>query len=262
LDIYVFSTVKADFKLSKDTICIGEKIGITNNSVGGISFIWDFNNGQTSNTYSPAQQTYTTAGIKTIKLVVSENSPGCNISDNASKTLVVLAAPEAKFDFSPKPSIENTPFTFINQSTGATRYSWNFGDGATSLLTQPIHQFAKSFTFDVTLTAYNSFGCSTSFTLPVKPIVTELLEIPNAFTPNDDGKNDVFLPKIFGIDDMNLKIYNRFGQLVFESYNPSFGWDGKFQGAPQPIDVYAYTLIVKFADGRTESRKGSITLIR
>lgn len=262
LDIYVFSTIKAAFKLSKDTICVGEKISITNNSVGGISFSWDFNNGQTSNVYSPLDQTFTTTGVKTIKLVVTENSPGCNISDNTAKTLFVLSAPDAKFDFSPKPSIENTPFSFINQSTGATRYMWNFGDGVTSTLTQPIHQYSKSFTFDVSLTAYNSFGCSAVYTLPVSPIVTELLEIPNAFTPNDDGKNDIFLPKIFGIDDMNLKIYNRFGQLVFESYNPSFGWDGKFQGAPQPIDVYAYTLIVKFADGRTESRKGSVTLIR
>ncbi len=262
LDIYVFSTIKAAFKLSKDTICVGEKISITNNSVGGTNFSWDFNNGQTSNVYSPIDQTYSTAGVKTIKLVVSENSPGCNISDNITKTLVVLSAPDARFDFSPKPSIENTPFSFINQSTGASRYSWNFGDGVTSTLTQPIHQYSKSYTFDVSLTAYNSFGCSAVYTLPVSPIVTELLEIPNAFTPNDDGKNDVFLPKIFGIDDMNLKIYNRFGQLVFESYNPSFGWDGKFQGAPQPIDVYAYTLIVKFADGRTESRKGSVTLIR
>jgi gliding motility-associated-like protein len=262
LDIYVFSTIKAAFKLSKDTICVGEKISITNNSVGGISFSWDFNNGQTSNVYSPLDQTFTTTGVKTIKLVVTENSPGCNISDNTAKTLVVLSAPDAKFDFSPKSSIENTPFSFINQSTGATRYMWNFGDGVTSTLTQPIHQYSKSFTFDVSLAAYNSFGCSAIYTLPVSPIITELLEIPNAFTPNDDGKNDIFLPKIFGIDDMNLKIYNRFGQLVFESYNPSFGWDGKFQGAPQPIDVYAYTLIVKFADGRTESRKGSVTLIR
>lgn len=262
LDIYVFSTIKAAFKLSKDTICVGEKISINNNSVGGVSFSWDFNNGQTSNVYSPLNQTFTTTGVKTIKLVVTENSPGCNISDNTAKTLVVLSAPDAKFDFSPKPSIENTPFSFMNQSTGATRYMWNFGDGVTSTLTQPIHQYSKSFTFDVSLTAYNSFGCSAIYKLPVSPIVTELLEIPNAFTPNDDGKNDIFLPKIFGIDDMNLKIYNRFGQLVFESYNPSFGWDGKFQGAPQPIDVYAYTLIVKFADGRTESRKGSVTLIR
>jgi hypothetical protein len=50
--------------------------------------------------------------------------------------------------------------------------------------------------------------------------------------------------------------------LVFESYNPSYGWDGKYLGVPQPIDVYAYTLIVKYADGRTESKKGSITLLR
>ncbi|MFN4977606.1 MAG: PKD domain-containing protein [Bacteroidota bacterium] len=262
LDIYVFSTIKADFKLSKDTICIGEKVGITNNSVGGVSFLWSFSNGQTSNAYSPPDQTYSTTGVKSIKLVVRENSPGCNIADSSTKILVVLSAPDARFDFSPKPSIENTPFSFINQSTGAIRYTWNFGDGATSTLVQPIHQYSKSFTFDVTLTAFNSFGCSTSFMLPVQPIVTELLEIPNAFTPNNDGKNDIFLPKIFGIDDMNLKIYNRFGQLVFESYNPSFGWDGKFQGLPQPMDVYAFTLIVKFADGRTESKKGSVTLIR
>jgi gliding motility-associated-like protein len=262
VDIYVFSSIKADFTLSKDSICLGEDIGLTNKSIGGVSFLWTFGNGQTSTTYAPARQQYQTAGVKTLKLVVRENSPGCNLADSVTKLLTVIEAPVAKFDYTPKPPVENAPFTFINQTTGATAYNWNFGDGSTSSLTQPIHQYGKTFTFDVILTAYNQFGCTDTASLIVKPLITELLEIPNAFTPNDDGKNDVFLPKIFGIDDMNLKIYNRFGQLVFESYNPSFGWDGKYLGVAQPIDVYAYTLIVKYADGRTESKKGSITLLR
>ena len=262
VDIYVFSSIKADFTLSKDSICLGEDIGVTNKSTGGVSFLWTFGNGQTSTTYAPARQQYQTAGVKTLKLVVRENSPGCNLADSVTKLLTVIEAPVAKFDYTPKPPVENAPFTFINQTTGATAYNWNFGDGSNSSLTQPIHQYGKTFTFDVILTAYNQFGCTDTASLIVKPLITELLEIPNAFTPNDDGKNDIFLPKIFGIDDMNLKIYNRFGQLVFESYNPSFGWDGKYLGVAQPIDVYAYTLIVKFADGRTESKKGSITLLR
>lgn len=262
LDIFVFSTINAEFDISKDTICAGQEITIKNKSTGGTSFSWTFDNGKNSNIYSPADQKYQLPGDKLITLIVSENSPGCSITKQYSKKLYVQQLPYVEFDYSPKPSVENTPFSFINKSKDAVKYLWNFGDGNTSSLFEPLHQYLKQAKFNVILTATNKFGCSDNFKLPVQPVITELLQIPNAFSPNGDGQNDIFYPKIFGIDNMNLKIFNRFGQLIFESYNPNFGWDGKFKGIPQPIDVYAYTLIVEFADGRRESRKGSITLIR
>ncbi|HTQ66149.1 MAG TPA: gliding motility-associated C-terminal domain-containing protein, partial [Puia sp.] len=66
----------------------------------------------------------------------------------------------------------------------------------------------------------------------------------------------------FGIDKMDFRIYNRYGQLVFESNDPNMGWDGNFKGNPQPMGVYAYTLTAIFFDGTRTTRTGDITLIR
>jgi len=86
--------------------------------------------------------------------------------------------------------------------------------------------------------------------------------VPNAFTPNGDGKNDKVFVRGFGIAQMNFRIYNRWGQLVFESGSPSYGWDGTYKGVLQPMDAYAYTLTVQYGDGTVVNKKGDITLIR
>jgi gliding motility-associated-like protein len=96
----------------------------------------------------------------------------------------------------------------------------------------------------------------------VNSLILPLWDIPNAFTPNGDGKNDVFYVNAYGVDLMDLRIFNRFGQLIFESANPSFGWDGTYKGVPQPMDAYAYTLLIKFSDGKQVKSSGNITLIR
>jgi gliding motility-associated-like protein len=88
------------------------------------------------------------------------------------------------------------------------------------------------------------------------------VDVPNAFTPNGDGKNDKVFVRGFGIAQMNFRIYNRWGQLVFESASQSYGWDGRYKGELQPMDAYAYTLIVQYGDGTVVNKKGDITLIR
>jgi len=86
--------------------------------------------------------------------------------------------------------------------------------------------------------------------------------MPNAFTPGRFGQNSIFKVAGFGIDKMILRIYNRWGQLVFQSTDQDIGWDGTYQGIVQPMGVYAYTLEAEFSDGKHVSRKGDVTLIR
>jgi gliding motility-associated-like protein len=89
-----------------------------------------------------------------------------------------------------------------------------------------------------------------------------LFDVPNAFTPGRFGENSIVKVVGFGISQMDFKIYNRWGQLVFESNNQNIGWDGTFKGVPQPMDVYAYIVEVVFSDGKKGFKKGDITLIR
>jgi gliding motility-associated-like protein len=98
--------------------------------------------------------------------------------------------------------------------------------------------------------------------MPVEAIINPLLDVPNAFTPGRFGQNAIVRVQGFGIASMVFRIYNRFGQMVFESNNPNEGWDGNFKVNPQPMGVYAYTLEATYFDGKKTTRKGDVTLIR
>ncbi|HVY74099.1 MAG TPA: gliding motility-associated C-terminal domain-containing protein, partial [Puia sp.] len=137
------------------------------------------------------------------------------------------------------------------------------GDSASRNNTDTVmHQYEKTATFNACLIAINDFGCADTVCQPVDALVNPLLDVPNAFTPGRFGQNSVVMVKGFGIVSMNWRIYNRWGQLVFQSNNPNMGWDGTWKGTPQPMDVYAYTLEAVFFDGTKTTRKGDITLIR
>jgi gliding motility-associated-like protein len=93
-------------------------------------------------------------------------------------------------------------------------------------------------------------------------VETPLVYLPNVFSPNNDGYNDVFYLRGESISQMDLKIYNRWGELVFESNDLSIGWDGKYKGKEYAEGVYFYVAEVTFANGEVQEKKGSITLIR
>ena len=93
-------------------------------------------------------------------------------------------------------------------------------------------------------------------------LINPLLDVPNAFTPGRFGQNSTIMVKGFGIETMDWKIYNRWGQVVFRSNTPYYGWDGTWKGVPQPMDVYTYTLEATLSDGTKTTRRGDITLIR
>jgi gliding motility-associated-like protein len=87
-------------------------------------------------------------------------------------------------------------------------------------------------------------------------------DLPTAFSPNGDGKNDILFVRGAGVQSMNLKIYNRWGQLVFESNSLDVGWDGTYKGKKQEMEAYAYVLNVTFTDETTLYKRGNVTLLR
>jgi len=89
-----------------------------------------------------------------------------------------------------------------------------------------------------------------------------LIGLPTAFSPNGDGENDILYVRGAAIKTLDLRIYNRWGQLIFETTSQAIGWDGTFNGEPQPIEAYGYVLTVSFIDGTSKTLKGNITLLR
>ena len=172
----------------------------------------------------------------------------------------------AGFSVAPDPPVENSPTTFTNLSSpDAVFFKWAFGDGdslqtASRLLIQ--HQYNVTGTFNACLTAINANGCADTLCQPARALIAALVDLPNAFTPQSGDVNSVVMVRGFGIVKIRFIIWNRWGQKVFETTDRLKGWDGKFKGVIQPMDVYAYTLDVEFFDGTKAQKKGDITLIR
>jgi len=255
--------VKAQFQ-TPSLGCVPYTAVFNNTSLAGRTFFWDFGDGTTSTQTSP-QHLYASVGTYTIKLVAIDSST-CNIADSTVFTISVRDNPTAGISFSPDPTEANTPVTFTNNSFGANRYKWLFGDGDTlnTLRTDTTvrHLYNASGTFNACVIAYNDAGCSDTSCVPVPVTIIPGFNVANAFSPNGDGTNDRIFVRGFGIVKMTWKIYNRWGKLVYLGTSQSEGWDGKYNGKLQPQEVYHYTLELEFSDKERATKKGDITLLR
>jgi gliding motility-associated-like protein len=255
--------VKAQFSTPSGG-CAPYNAQFNNTSLAGQQFFWNFGDGSpVINQFSPSHL-YADTGSYTITLTVIDSAT-CNIIDSTFQTISVHSRPQALFSDQPVPPQANKPTIFFNNSSGAIQFNWLFGDGDSTIKFNTdtvMHQYQKTGTFQACLVAINQFGCTDTACLPVQTIVNPLLDVPNAFTPGRFGQNAIIKVQGFGISSMIFRIYNRWGQVVFETNDPNQGWDGTFKGNPQPMDVYTYTLDAIFADGTKTTRKGDITLIR
>ncbi|SEW30677.1 DUF7948 domain-containing protein [Chitinophaga arvensicola] len=242
------------------TICVGTEIQMENTTLGGETFLWTFSDDNSTSTDPYPIHKFNVAGPVTVKLVVNDPNT-CNKKDSFTVVVNVAPLPVAAFTFSPTKAVENTPLQFDSRdSKNAVHYLWNFGDGDTTSQVNPSHQYLRTGTYNVCLTVTNSDGCTDTKCQEVSAVVVPLFDVPNAFAPN--GKNNTFYVKAFGATKFNLKIFNRWGQLIFESSDPQIGWDGRFKGEVQPMDVYAYIVNLEFTDGTKGNRSGSVTLLR
>lgn len=244
-------------------VCLSAPLVIQNNSAGATGFLWDFGDG-TQIAGSNPQHTYTTLGSYSITLIAS-NPASCNKADTVGLNVNIFAPPLADFQVSPSSTGEpGQLFTLTDLSTGASQWNWSLGDGTTSFLQNAQVAYTQAGTYNICLLVTSIEGCQDSICKKVS-VLKEFeggIYLPTAFSPNGDGVNDQFLVYGGGISDMHLVVYNRWGQILFESFDQSLGWDGTFKGIPQNIEVYAYMLIATMADGSQVSQSGNVTLLR
>ncbi|HET8573000.1 MAG TPA: PKD domain-containing protein [Edaphocola sp.] len=257
--IFTQDHLTAGFDLP-DTLCQGLPVTFRNTSQNATGYDWYFGDGQ-SGTDAHPEHIYDTPGTYHVVLV-AHNPTACNQTDSMSRTITISSSPTAAFSATPFQPETNVPTTFSNQSQEATHYFWNFGDGTNSTEKDPVHQFPKTGIFNVCLTAYNAQGCYDIVCKKISAEVEPLADLPTGFSPNGDGKNDALYVRGYGIKTMDLKIFNRWGQMVFESKNQSQGWDGTYLGRPQEMDAYAYVLEITFVDGSHMRKQGNVTLLR
>lgn len=262
-----------------DTVCQGTPVMLSNASLGGTNYTWYIRHPDGSvdsvheNDLSPLPYTFNSSGAYQVRLVAYDKV--CDLPpDTADQTVLVYPFPTAAFSYSPMNPVNQT-IQFMNRSRShfsgvddSLFYSWEFGDGSLSTKTNPQYQYAKTGTYQVYLQVVNKAGCMDTVSTMISETIYPKMDMPKAFTPNGDGLNDYVAPRAFGVVSLSFSIFNRWGQEVYHSNDPSItyldnaGWDGRFQGKPQPMDSYAYTLHVRFSDGTQATKQGSITLIR
>jgi gliding motility-associated-like protein len=256
---YTSSLVASDF-LMPDSICLPALVQFLDQSTNATTWNWTFGDGNSSTQASPTND-YTSVGTYTVFLVAG-NPTTCNLFDTTQKVIAILPTPTADFNWAPNPPEANKPNTFTNLSTGATNYFWDFGDGKSDTTKDPIHIYDKDGTYNVCLTATNKYGCRDTVCKPVRGLVLPLVDVPTGFSPNGDGINDVVYVKGYGIQTMTFRIFNRWGEKIFESTDKARGWDGRYKNVMQEMEVYGYTLSVTFFDGTKDFKKGNITLLK
>lgn len=155
---------------------------------------------------------------------------------------------------------------FQDTTQGAVQWFWSFGDGTSSNQQNPNHPYANIGQYTVTLIVVDANGCRDTITHRIWIVEEVYFYIPNSFTPNNDFLNDVLLPAVTGAADgtYSFKVYSRFGKLMFETYDLTFGWDGTILGTDNLAtqDVYVYVLEFRTPSGREIVERGTLTLLR
>lgn len=222
---------------------------------------WSFGQGLNSTSTHP-QTLYPDSGLYDVQLIATSND-GCDDTLLVTNAIDVWPRPIAGFSTDKDrydmyfPTVD-----FIDESYIATEWNYDFGDGSSSLESNPSHEYQEAGTYTVTQYVNNDYGCDdeTSIRVIVDPIVT--LYIPNAFTPNDDGTNDIFKPEGVGVIDYEMWVFDRWGENIFYSAKMEEGWDGTYKGAPVESGLYVYKFYIVDVEGNDREYTGGIHLLR
>jgi gliding motility-associated-like protein len=265
LPFFTKDTVSADFSTKLRLGCLTDTIDYLHDGKNGVnSWNWSFDN-NISSTVKAATVIFSTYGQKRATLIVTNGT--CHDTSSSTITLTsnkVTAAFESTAVVCP-----GDPALFIDKSTGAvTSWEWNFGNGNTSLLNiPPLQSYPSSNSIKnipVQLIVKNIAGCPDTTIKNIQVIGNCYIAVPKAFSPNNDGLNDFLYPtNAYKAKELLFKVFNRFGQLVFETQNWNIKWDGTYKGYPQDPGTFVWILqYIHIDTGKRIELKGSTVLIR
>lgn len=256
VEVYIY-----DLSIDKpDIACVDEEVTITlTNNTAGEDFSYD---------WEPQECIISGEGTTTVIVSASDTkdfSVMVSNGDNECDTLITFTLDISVIDKMliadpAEPYQCNEIEVFVTPDNDNCTYLWENGETGSSV----IDTILQDTTYSVTITDEN--GCTDVETLTVPVILPNCDEsdvfIPNAFSPNNDGVNDVFIPRSNFIKEVNFIVYSRWGETVFETTQLNTGWDGTFNGDELAPDVYAYSLIVTCSNGEIYKTRGNVTLLK
>ena len=253
--------------------CQPWSVSANNTSLYATSYYWDFGDGHTSNAMNP-DYTYVQAGSYLVTLYVT--GPGG--TDTKSQLVNIYPSPRAYFDVSPpKVYVNDEEVRLFNLTEGGDTFIWEFGDGDTSHLRDPYHRYTTEGIYDITLHAYSANGCYDTYTMAPAVTVEPFgdLVFASVFKPNQEGPIEIdelpnsgeamdmfFFPPIREtVLEYHMQIFNRWGTLIFETFDINKPWNGYYKGKLCQQGVYVWLVDGKYANGRPFKKAGDITLL-
>ncbi|MFT7345525.1 MAG: gliding motility-associated-like protein [Lentimonas sp.] len=268
--IFIYKEPEIGFTIEPDLQCSPATVQFINQSTADtpMSFEWDFSNGQTSTAVNPSQ-VYVEPGSYPVTLIL-KTVAGCIDTLELRKDNLIDVKPVPISLFYPSVTTANiceSEIIFRDESTGATSIDYNLDDKGGIVINAPTelaYQFQTSGNKTIVQTAYNEFGCTSTSqkSIYIEPFT---VFVPNAFTPDNNEYNNSFnAVSYLNAEEWHLRIYNRWGQLVFESFDQNKNWDGTFEGELLKPDVFIYIIELTACGQEDKYRtlKGHVSLIR
>ncbi len=263
----IFPEVVASFDAVNPTGCLSHTVDFENTSSNAVSYQWHYGDGQSNNEFSPSHL-YDTQGVFNVKLIAT-SIHGCQDSIVKYGFVETYELPEASFTMSsPEVSIFNPEVEFTNTTEDAMSFEWRLGDGIITEEENPVHEYNNPGRWPVTLIVTNMFGCKDMVVREVTVTNDFQVYIPNSFTPNNDGRNDFFQPVMEGLEFItryDFKVFNRWGEVVFATEDPSDAWEGDAKGADfySESDTYKFRLVIQLEQSsETKIYEGLVTMIK
>lgn len=259
----VHENVSAQFTYAIKEGCERDTLELFHDGAHGANkWNWEYDNGPSSSQNTSV--IYDEGGDRSVTLTVSNDF----CTDVASQTISIPPHVRAAFS-APQVTCAVDKVTIADNSIGnVSSWQWNFGDGTSSTMKNPDpFNYPKTpgeKTYTISLKVSNDIGCTDTISSNILVVGNCNILVPTAFTPNNDGKNDYLFPtNAFGADNLVFRVYNRFGQMVFEAKDWQRKWDGNVNGQPQNTGTYVWTLSYTLrSTGRQYFFKGTTQLIR
>ncbi len=241
--------------------CVGAPNQLTNTSFisSGVilSYDYDFGGLGTSTSEDPTF-TFNTLGTYIVELSAT-SSFGC--IGTTTQQVIVYPSPIADFTADPTTALVNQVINFTDLSQDSIQqWLWDFGDGEGINIPNSSNAYTDGGIYIVTLNVVDNHGCEDQATREISIVLLPVL--PTGFTPNGDNENDVFIIRGGPFKSVDFKIYNNWGELIFETNDGNVGWDGTFKGEMAAIGVYTWTFVVDIGSGVIYKESGDVTLMR
>ena len=268
-EIVVRPLPEVDFALELDEVCAGSPfsfydLSVTEDGSDIVEWTWWMDNHPVSFTQNPTLRTLE-IGDYSITLTVTTEY-GCTNDSTAYLALNVWPRPDAGFVSEDEISMAQPIVNIINTaSDDVTLWQYEFGDGQFAVFEEGSHLYENWGVYYITQYVTNTFGCKDTAVKQITVNPDLAFYIPNAFTPDGNGHNEVYLPVIYGSEvvDYHFRLFNRWGESVFYTHDPLQGWDGTMNGVEMPQGVYNWTIEYRPINRDDVIHKqGSVNLIR